>query len=224
MSDQLHVSLNELDALVRKAARGACLPWGIAEEAGGYARRLAAWGVDPVAIMAGLLERHHTRNDLSRGVSVKDGTYWHSDDDRLLSVLVVAPTLCDHARWLADGNVAHMNVLAWPMILLPAVYRAARMSGRPIGVEIDGERWTATPDGRVSGEVGAFTHTELAADVVVQATDSPHAARTPMTTFIGMETYVHNWERLERIAAETYVPASERSRATGAGAGDIDND
>jgi hypothetical protein len=32
------------------------------------------------------------------------------------------------------------------------------------------------------------------------------------------------WQRLQNLSYRTYVPASERSRRSGAGAGNIDND
>jgi hypothetical protein len=39
-----------------------------------------------------------------------------------------------------------------------------------------------------------------------------------------LELQVDLWRRLQGFAARTYVPASEQSRAHGAGAGAIDND
>ena len=49
------VSLAEIDAMGRKAARGAGLPWGLAEEAGRAARHLAAWGLPGPEALAALV-------------------------------------------------------------------------------------------------------------------------------------------------------------------------
>lgn len=59
-------SLNEIEMLVRKAVRGAGYDWGLAEEAGKAARRLALAGHDAVAAFLGLCERFDGRPHAER--------------------------------------------------------------------------------------------------------------------------------------------------------------
>jgi hypothetical protein len=54
-------SLNEIEAQLRKAARGAGLPWGLAEEAGKAARWLAMHGIDGLPASAALFEQNDGR-------------------------------------------------------------------------------------------------------------------------------------------------------------------
>ena len=63
-------SLNEFEALALKAARGAGLPWGLAEEAGKAVRILSSFGFDagPVLLEA-LKAPKHEYNGLMCGPS-----------------------------------------------------------------------------------------------------------------------------------------------------------
>ena len=51
-------SLNEIEALGKKAARGAGMPWGMAEEASKALRWLCAHGIDGMTHLARLLKRN----------------------------------------------------------------------------------------------------------------------------------------------------------------------
>ena len=53
---RLVVSSNEVDALAKKAAKGAGMPWGLAAEAGKATRWLADRGLPGPAVLADLLE------------------------------------------------------------------------------------------------------------------------------------------------------------------------
>jgi len=54
-------SLNEIEAQLRKAARGAGLSWGLAEEAGKAGRWLAMHGIDALPAFAALYEQNDGR-------------------------------------------------------------------------------------------------------------------------------------------------------------------
>ena len=53
----MHASLNEIESLCKKAARGAGLSWGLAEEAGKAARWLSAHGLDGPGVLARSCDR-----------------------------------------------------------------------------------------------------------------------------------------------------------------------
>ena len=54
----MNFSLNEIEAQVRKAVRGAGLSWGLGEEGGKAMRWLASQNVDASAALADILDRH----------------------------------------------------------------------------------------------------------------------------------------------------------------------
>ncbi len=113
-------SLGEIEATVRKAARGAGLPWGLAEEAGKALRWLAAHGIDGRPAFADLLDRH-AAGLVSVRIAEADGR-WSGADGPLCPVALGA-ALMDHALLpapaIAAGPVLH------PELLTPFVVRAA---------------------------------------------------------------------------------------------------
>lgn len=184
-------SLNEIEMLVRKAVRGAGYDWGLAEEAGKAARRLALRGHDAVAAFLGLCERFDGRLHAERAPVSLDGI-WHAPGG-LLCPLTAGVALSDFAPPKLDtGPMAVPIIFAacaenagyaldWDDPLLPTVYR---------------------------------THCRR---VTEQLTVQPIPA--------GVEVDAALWDRLDRFACRTYVPASAASRLTGAGAGTmVDND
>lgn len=214
-------SLNEIDALVRKAARGAGLSWGLAEEAGKCARALAMTGPDHLAAIAAVLEAGRAGR-LSRHI-VEDGSIWHAADDLPLDPLVIGPSLADHAFLPEKGCLTVEGALAEPALLLPFLSAAARQAGRALTIE------TNVGAFEVSGLTVIGTTPQALADKVCWLRLSAGKAATnlapsPVIPIRSVPLPHALKQRLEALAALTYVPSSERSRVTGAGAGLNDND
>lgn len=227
--NRMHVSLNELDGLVRKAARGAGLAWGQAEEAGKGAWHLAALGHDPTPALTDLLETHD-RAGLATGIDA-EGAVWRAADGRDLSALLAGPALSDFAFALGRGTTLTLLRLLYPVLLLPFLMWVARDLNRPVTLRAGNARWTVNPVGGLSVALS-----ELAAiqgPLTVQAGPARDSAEPqgslpagePASCWPGLEVDPAVWARLERLAARTYVPASEQSRARGAGSGQtVEND
>lgn len=219
----MYVSLNEVDALVRKAARGAGLAWGQAEEAGKAAWWLASLNHDPTPALADLLETHD-RVGLATGIDA-EGAVWRAADGRDLSPLLAGPALSDFAFALARGTTFTLLRLLQPAILLPFLHWVARDLQRPLPLRAGESIWSldrcAIPPGTLA-ELAA-----LAGPITVQVGGPGESPGTPpdqgaagsAREWRGLEVDAAVWSRLERLAARTLVPASEASRARGAGSG-----
>jgi hypothetical protein len=219
--DDNRSSLNEIDALVRKAARGAGLSWGLAEEAGKCARALAMTEPGHLAAVAAVLEAGRAGR-LSRHIAY-DGPVWRAADNLPLNPLIIGPSVADHAFLLEKGCLTVEGALAEPTLLLPFLIAAPCGAARTLTVETDagtfeisdftvtGTAPQALPD-RVCwlrlSPAETVANLERPAALPVHAVPLPHALK----------------QRFEALAAHTYVQSSERSRATGAGAGLNDND
>lgn len=155
-------SLNEIEAQIRKAARGAGLEWGLAEEAGKIGRRLAAHDPSQLGLLADALNNFHAGNQAT-ALTCRD-SYFASPDSRPLSPFILGPALADHGR----GEAAS-----------PVAYRAL------LGLYLD---------------------------------------RRPLKPVVSVAIPDRLWQRFDKLAMLTYVPASTASRLTGAGAGLTDND
>jgi hypothetical protein len=216
-----HASLNEIDALVRKAARGAGLSWGLAEEVGKSARELAMTGSGALQLVADVLEAGQAGR-LSRRIAL-NGSGWSAADPLPIDPLALGPSLIDHAGLLKDGCLDIEGPIGAPALLLPFLAAAARSVAGTLAVstdlgaaEVSGDAEVGTVPQALAGEVRRLRLSWLEA-----AADRAPAAR-PAVTAVYLPQALK--QRFEALAALTYVPSSERSRATGAGAGLNDND
>lgn len=184
-------SLNEIETQVRKAVRGAGYDWGLAEEAGKAARRLALRGHPVVAAFLGLCERFDRRPYADHAPTLLDGIWW-------------APggLLCPLAAGVALSDLAPPSVETGPMAF-PLIFTAFAEAA---GYTLDCDDLLQPDAARISCR---------------RAPPAPHAEPVPA----GIEVDPSLWDRLDRFARRTYVPASAVSRLTGAGAGTmVDND
>jgi hypothetical protein len=217
----IDASLNEVESVAGKAARGAGLSWGMAEEAAKAARWLAACGLDWSPGLLALLERH---SDLAAPMVRQQQPILASPSGASLSPLIVGSYLADLAT---EGTDRELGSTAHPLWLLPFAARAATESKTAVVVSWGGVSTTVWPyGGEISGDPAAL-HI-LQADRVswIHLRPGTVAAKPTQTlTRAGRSAIAEDsWQALLRLGARTYVPASEISRTKGAGAGMIDND
>lgn len=188
-------SLGEVRALAIKAARGAELPWGMAEEAGFAVRWLQANGAPGAAALAAYLD---WRDGRCEGV--------HD-----LCPIALGTALMDAGRGVPDS----LGRVRTPLLLAPFVARCA-----PSGMQVEwpGARLTVSEAGLVSEAPRAALLVDEADCTATRTVALVNEAttRVPQTEADALAT-------LTRFAARTYAPATEASRA-GAGAGNSDND
>jgi len=212
------VSLAEIDAMGRKAARGAGLPWGLAEEAGRAARHLAAWGLPGpealaalVAALDGAAPAHAPR---------VEGGPWRAWAGALCPVSTGA-ALSDHAAEIADGAEIRLGPVLRPVLLLPFLVRAARDLDVLIGLEGADVAAAALPAGPAAGDWAWAGSGRLGGLAIRRVAGSAHVPRHADAG--ARPVALATWRALDRYAHRTYAPATEASRA-GAGAGLTDSD
>lgn len=212
------LSLNEVEALAKKATRGAGYSWGLAEEAARATRWLCAHGLDGAASLAARLARADG-TALNRW-SVQDPSGDWTGAAGGLCPLMAGATLGDFAVRLRQVPV-RMTRVAEPLLLLPFAACAARHLGSATSVEWTG--LTATTDGAHLALVADRNApaASIAQQVIVQTCPGPHAP-VAQTTRATLDQ--RDWQILDRFAARTYASATEQSRLLGAGTGTSDND
>jgi len=219
----VNLSLGELEALCRKAARGAGFDWGPAEEAGRAVRRLAAVGLPgPRLLLARLAARDGTP---ARELSPRSfEAEWRSGGTALCPILAGA-SLADTAARLGDGDELVLHDVIAPLLVVPFAATAARQLGRPVAVA-----WAhlvATTDGetlRISGALEG-TSDECAERVGCRtATSVDDAPGEPLPRVTRARIDHACLARLDAFAQRTYAPATEASRSRGAGGASTDDD
>lgn len=208
-------SLNEIEAMAKKAARGAGYAWGPAEEAGKAVRWLESHGLPGGAALVG----HLNVGNIDGPPTALQGDW--SSATGVLCPLTSGAALNDCADQLADGHVQSMTNVDHPLLILPFAAWAALHIKVPIRVEWDGMR--ATTDGyRLRYEARNGDPNQSGPATVSCKMDN---ARGDLhAPALRGEISRDVWQTLGKYAHRTYAPASEESRLLGAGAGLSDND
>ncbi|MFM8533705.1 MAG: DUF3726 domain-containing protein [Acidimicrobiia bacterium] len=214
------VSFNELDATVRKAFRGAGYHWGEAEEAGKAALWLARNKIASASIALGLLKS--TGGDVARFRPSPDRRSW-SKEGSTLCPLLTGIMLADDAPRMVDGEHIDFAALHAPGFLLPFLGQLAGEAGLEFRLSLP------RLDVTISAHAVSLSGPPDALAIPSSASISAFrrvAKSTPDFTARAYSTEVSSddWDRLNDLAAKTYVPASDRSRSSGAGAGLVDSD
>ena len=207
----IDASLNEVEALAAKAARGAGLAWGLCEDAGKAARWLASCGLDWAPSLLALLAAHD-----------KLGGPLDRNSDRQLSPFLTG-------TYLADLGAADQTLkqVANPLWLLPFAARVAATRGNAIRVGWGTVAISVWPSGGdVAGTFSDLQAVEASAVTWGLVVPGQGAAviEAPLAHSTRSSIRLADWQALEALGARTYAPASAQSRATGAGAGLTDSD
>ena len=126
------LSFGEIEALARRAARGAGMPWDLADEAGRAVRLLSAGGIDGVAALARLLDEIRVRRDLRLAPVKVQERVWTSPGGALCPIRS-GTALSDMARLLPADGVGLVGVLV-PVLILPFAADVARALEGPVTV------------------------------------------------------------------------------------------
>jgi hypothetical protein len=213
-------SLNEIDAQLKKAARGAGLPWGLAEEAGRYGRTLAQAAPQYLSAFADALEALHEGRHAWQ--LIFDETAIRAADDRPLSALALAPTLSDLSSVIENGTVALAAPVAFPCLLAPALAAIVSRHGRQLSITIPLSKILIGSNiAEAAANLAGWNVLEKPTIAMVSVPAPASSASLPAG---GIAIADDLWQRFDTLARLTYVPASETSRLAGAGAGLLDND
>lgn len=223
----LRLSRNEVESVCAKAARGAGMTWGLAEEAGYAAGWLSSRGFDG----AGALARH-LRN--AQGKSWQDicpvvqpGEWLTNTAGQPLCPIALGATLSDHLSVdsaLLEGVGLRVGEVSSPVLLLPFVAMAAEARSNPICVRLEQDVVRIAAGGTVSGDVSSL----LAADnkTLIIVADEPQVANDLLLHEARNASALVDSDALnflQELSLRTTVPSSDASRAN-AGAVGSDND
>jgi len=202
-------SLSEIDANCKKAARGAGLSWGYAEEAGKAARWLAAYQLPGAALLAQYLTLHQKKSACFQA-------------SPLSCPLLTGAALCDAGYDPQKKSVALAQV-AYPLLLLPYLVQLSQSIGKGLriqwpGVHIccfDGLIYIKESTSIASSESAMLSYCWLESNECSFTSLACGRSKGATGQFIDPT----DWILLETLAHFTYVPATEASRR-GAGPAD----
>lgn len=203
-------SLNEVQALAKRASRGAGYSWGLAEEAGVAVRWLSYFGLDGPLQLAMLLSAVDGR-DLSGFRPTSLTGPWEGSSDSMCA-LASGATLSDCAQRIKNEDDIVLHNVLNPALLSAFAGHVARQIGAPVELTWDQSR--IVTDGHNLSVEGLDEAQTTAAAVTCRKSASkidglPHLRRAEITP--------DTLKQLNAFAHRTYVPATEESRIRGAG-------
>lgn len=218
-----HLSRNEVAALCMKAARGAGMSWGMAEEAGFAAAWLVTHGIDGPEHLCAHLQEAQGREWPQLCPKVTPGN-WRSATGSPLCPIVLGATLCDYAAQ-PEGPVAECSIglgaVDHPILLLPFLATIAQSNGILITLTwAEGSVCMGQDATWLAAATAALSDRDMALSLSARqgAAQAPLALSPPQVT-----CKTATIAALNTLAMRTTVPASEASRA-GAGSSLGDND
>jgi hypothetical protein len=214
-----HITLAEIESYLRKAARARGLDWGIAEEAGKAARWLGAFNLPGAEILFAHLQQldgdHYDRFIPDCALEP-----WLAPGGLLCPILTGA-ALADRSAQMLGGHGFRLAATAYPLLLAATVGQAARCHRRVFTTAWAGVRVSCFENGlSIAGKRDDLTLARVEA-VTCRLDDLPQPQQLPSTRAYAIDPDI--FKRIDRLAFQTYAPATEASRA-GAGAGLTDND
>ncbi len=213
-------SLNEIEALAKRAARGAGLSWGLADEAAKCTRWLASFALPGPEMLAQLLDlNEHVRTVDVTPVSLTG--VWSSPADRLCPVIAGA-SLNDYAMQLQSGTDIIMQNVSQPLLVVPFAAGTASNQGAPVKIQWNGV--SLITNGNELFVNGSQSFLSDAATATLRCSAGAEMTGKVINRVMRGQIESSCWNHLSRFAQRTYAPATEESRLRGAGAGLSDND
>ena len=205
-------SIGEIGALATKAARGSGLDWGLAEEAGYAVKWLQRRQLPGVMALCRYLSwRHH--GDLT---SWPDETGVHGH----YCPITIGAAYGDGAF----GDEAQFSRIKTPLLLIPFV--AIRITEKPLEINVGPSRFYLAKDhiGYTINDI-AILGDSAPCQISIASTSMPSITVTIVSDLQRVPaTATACVSVLENFAKNTYAPATEESRLSGAGAGLNEND
>ncbi|WP_317057407.1 MULTISPECIES: DUF3726 domain-containing protein [Roseovarius] len=218
-------SLNEVEGLARKAARGAGYSWGLAEEAGKATRWTSAAGWPGAAALAQLLTQTDGVATSELGPASLSKT-WTAKSGALCPITTGA-VLCDLASDWANGASLSLGPVLQPMLLIPYAVWAADRTGAALSLSWEGLTLTRADGETYLDDPKNARQTSRAEWVRLSPATIPEVKPTlgaRLTRCYRADMSAETTATLTAFAQRTYAPETEESRLSGAGAGLTDND
>jgi uncharacterized protein DUF3726 len=216
------VSRNEIESLALKAARGAGMSWGLAEEAAIAAGWLAGHGLPWAGTLACTLAGMLADTGTTSAPLIEGQTIGPSRAGTRLCPIQAGAYLSDLGPPAAAMEVRDLLAPLWLAPFLaswsgPA--RAVRLSWEDADVLVGLDTATGTDGSGASLSAPFATRVAIASEPAILA-----PRRQPLGRASGYDAPDEAWRALQQLEHRTYVPASTQSRLAGAGAGLLDND
>lgn len=212
--------------MCKRAARGAGLDWGLAEEVGKAARWLCACDLPGAESVAEVLTRNHEKKYRELAPHATTGLWAASAGT--LCPFIVGAALSDRVKEIANGQKIRLAQTSKPLILAAYLSNIAKKTQQPVRLIWDGVSIVVTDGGIwLSGEPILASYADSVQCQLSQTAKTTKVDgnfKTERT--VGRHVEEKSWKKLHDFMFRYLAPDTEESRISGAGAstGLSDND
>lgn len=217
----LTVSLNEIDASTKKAARGAGLSWGLAEEAGKVVRWLARHDLPNIELVVPLLELVAGKQAEEISPAIKP-EHWLAKAE-VLCPITTGAVLSDNVELISISSGLIIEGVSYPLLMLPFLAGATQSLER-FEISWPGFNCKILNDDQHIVAIEPQALSLAIADVKIKKFSEPFTKENNTSRSFSIPVDLQLWQKLQNFCLKTYVPATLESRNRGAGAGMTDND
>ena len=239
-------SVNEISAITKKAAVGAGIPYGVAEDCADYTVWLTLSGLDGVSVFCGAGQRWVQGRSATIEFSPNANAIVSTDPSLSASSLFAAPSLSDQLLVQMKSSTGQPIMVAQvdePLLLLASVVLTSEGVNQCWMMDWGAGDSNASVQAQCEAGICKIWASQNKSvfrpgptDVTIQPTAQEPENQKPIITtspplannhdYYQQGVYVGAKEQefLEGYMARTWVPSSEGSRLRGAGAGLTDND
>ncbi len=209
-------SLNEVEAIVKRATFASGYSWGMAEESAKAIRWLCMFGFDGCEIVGSTLKLQFAKA-LDRHSPRFDGHEWSGEGK--LCPLITGVSLSDFSSQLLKNPIV-VRKIAIPKMILPFVCLAATALDKVLTLQLANKPelkcLVSEEDLELTGE---FPTNETDLKISIGG-----KIKQPICKVFRVHPGIDSWTLLNNLANLTYAPATEESRKLGAGSELEDND
>ena len=231
----IYCSLNEIEVLTKKSARGIGMSWGLAEEASKIVRYLSIHQLgENINIFLGLLEKIEKfsyKELCPKNIFFQTtiASLWEAQNHYLCPIISGA-LMSDCAKYLPKKIV--LKNIYYPILLLPTLAFTSKSLNVGFQITIDKLIFWILPSKvyykNLSSKI-LLTANSKSVFVIKDAVSKIKDSKANNTTLLkpinnAIKVTAKDWERLNIFANKTYVKATIESRLKGAGSVLSDND
>ena len=201
-------SLSEIETAVKRATRAVGFSWGNSEEVGKCIRLLELFGLPGIKNLNQYYKKKNTQKFENLNMIYEKNK---PISDAFCPVMLGVSFL-DQAKALENYKKIEFHKIAYPLIFLSFLIRAAEIVGKRIYIKFDQNEILLNLNVNIHSNLLNKDFPFLAYDMEVKFVDN-------QDNFTELE-----WNSLYKLAEETFVEESESLKQGGAGAGLTDND
>jgi hypothetical protein len=201
-------SLSEIETVSKRASRAAGYSWGVAEEVAKNIKLLEIFNLPGIKNLNSFFNKKKELRLENISLINKD----NEANKNEYCPIIAGVNFLDQIRILENLNEITFKKVAYPLLFLPFVSRAAEVIGKRIFLKMDDREFLLNFNNNIYSNYTKNEIIESAENIYLKVLENQDSFEEK------------EWNELYKLSEETFVEENESLKQGGAGAGLTDND